>query len=80
MANDVMVIPASTSLRPAPTHVRLRPRQGGVSSASVLKCEQLTTLPKSLLSEASLGGPLSRQKMVEVEKAVLRALGVPIAD
>ena len=78
LANDVMVVPASTVLRPAPTHVRLRARQGGLPTASVLKCEQLTTLPKSLLSDSPLGGPLSSLVMHEVEKAILRAIGVPI--
>ena len=78
LASDVMVVPASTALREAPTHVRLRRRQGGLSRVSVLKCEQLTTLPKSLLSDAPLGGHLSAKVMIEVEKAVLRAIGVPI--
>lgn len=78
LANDVMVVPASSVLRPAPTHVRLRRGNGGVRKESVLKCEQLTTLPKEALSEAPLGGPLSDATMVAVEKAILRAIGVPI--
>ncbi len=78
LANDVMVVPASTVLRKAPTHVRLRRRQGGVPRASVLKCEQLTTIPKALLSNVPLGGRLSAKLMLDVEKAILRAIGVPI--
>ena len=78
LAGDVLVVPASSVLRPAPTHVRLRQRQGGVRKASVLKCEQLTTLPKSLLNSVPLGGSLSDRLMMEVEKAILRAIGVPI--
>ena len=78
MADDVLVIPASTTLRVAPTHVRLRKGTGGIRMASVLKCEQITTLPKRLLSESALGGPLSAVLLEEVGRGVLRAIGVPI--
>jgi mRNA-degrading endonuclease toxin of MazEF toxin-antitoxin module len=78
LASDVLVVPASTSLRIAPTHVRLRKGTGGLPTDSVLKCEQITTLPKGLLSDAALGGPLSARLLVEVERGVLRAIGVSI--
>jgi mRNA-degrading endonuclease toxin of MazEF toxin-antitoxin module len=78
LADDVLVIPASTTLRIAPTHVRLRKGTGGVRRDSVLKCEQITTLPKRLLGESALGGPLSAALLEEVERGVLRAIGVPI--
>ena len=78
LANDVLVIPASTTPRLAPTHVRLRKGTGGLRADSMLKCEQITTLPKALLSETALGGPLSAGLLEEVERGVLRAIGVPI--
>jgi mRNA-degrading endonuclease toxin of MazEF toxin-antitoxin module len=78
LADDVLVIPVSSTLRVAPTHVRLRKGTGGIRRDSVLKCEQITTLPKRLLSESALGGPLSAVLLVEVERGVLRAIGVPI--
>jgi mRNA interferase MazF len=78
-ADDVLVVPASTTLRPAPTHVRLRKGAGGLPRESVLKCEQITTLPKRFLSPSALGGPLPVGLLEEVERGVLRALGVPIA-
>jgi mRNA-degrading endonuclease toxin of MazEF toxin-antitoxin module len=78
LANDVLVIPASTTLKAAPTHVRLRRGTGGIRRDSVLKCEQITTLPKHLLSESALGGPLSQRLLEEVERGVLRAIGVAI--
>ena len=78
LADDVLVIPASTTLRVAPTHVRLRKGTGGIREDSVLKCEQITTLPKRLLSESALGGPVSPVLLEEVERGVLRAIGVPI--
>ncbi len=78
LASDVLVIPATTTLHPAPTHVRLNKGAGGVPMDSVLKCEQITTLPKHLLSETALGGPLSGALLEEVERGVLRAIGVAI--
>ena len=80
LASDVMVVPASTTLRPSVTHVRLREGQGGVPLDSVLKCEQLTTIPKDRLLEGALGGPVSASVITAVEKAILRAIGVPIDD
>jgi mRNA-degrading endonuclease toxin of MazEF toxin-antitoxin module len=76
-ANDVMVIPCSTTMREAPTHVRLPRGEGGAAAACMLKCEQLTTLPRDWVDDSPLGGPLSRARVAEVERAVLRAIGVP---
>jgi len=78
LANDVIVVPLSTALREAPTHVRLRPAEGGLRRASVAKCEQITTLRRDRLSSGSIGGSLSRVRMNEIEKAILRAIGVPV--
>jgi len=79
LANDVIVVPLSSVLRPAPTHVRLRSGEGGLDRASMVKCEQVTTLRKERLLSHPLGGALSVARMVEIEKAVLRAIGVPVA-
>ncbi len=78
LADDVLVVPASTTLRVAPTHVRLRKGTGGLPSDSILKCEQVTTLPKRLLSATALGGPLSGRLLEDVERGILRAIGVPM--
>lgn len=78
LANDVLVVPASTVRRGSPTQVRLKKGQGGVPQDCVLKCEQITTLPKVLLSETALGGELSAHVMEEVERGVLRSIGIPI--
>jgi mRNA interferase MazF len=78
LANDVLVIPASTSLRPAPTHVQLKKGTAGLPRDSVLKCEQITTLPKHLLGDVALGKPLSAVLIEEVERGILRAIGVAI--
>lgn len=78
LASDVIVIPCSTTLSIAPTHVRVRKGEGGLSEASVLKCEQITTLHRDDVRRAPLGGPLSPKRLLEVERAVLRAIGVPV--
>ncbi len=78
LANDVIVVPISSVLRAAPTHVHLRAREGGLRRASVAKCEQITTLRRDRLRPRPLGGALSNARMVEVEKAILRAIGVPV--
>jgi mRNA-degrading endonuclease toxin of MazEF toxin-antitoxin module len=77
-ASDVIVIPCSTTMRDAPTHVRLRRGEGGVAEACVLKCEQITTLPKGDVDLAPCGPPVSAARLAEVERAVLRAIGIPI--
>jgi len=77
-ANDVIVVPCSTTIREAPTHVRLRRGEGGAPQACMLKCEQITTLPKGDLDVAPLGAGLESARLAEVERAVLRALGVPV--
>jgi mRNA interferase MazF len=78
LASDVLVIPASTTLRPAPTHVKLAKGIGGVPRDSMLKCEQITTLPKHLLSETALGGNLTARLLEDVERGVLRAIGLAV--
>jgi mRNA-degrading endonuclease toxin of MazEF toxin-antitoxin module len=78
LANDVLVIPARSTLHHAPTHVRLKRGTGGVPRDSVLKCEQITTVPKHMLGDAALGGPLSVALLEDVEQGILRAVGVAL--
>lgn len=75
-AGDLLVIPLSTTLRPAPTHVVLGRGEGGLPQDSVVKCEQVTCLDRGLLGASPLGGPLSEDRMRQVESAVLIALGM----
>ena len=77
-ANDVLVVPVTTILRRAPTHVRLKRGEGGVPRASMLKCEQIMTLPKELLDGTALGRELAARRLEEVERGVLRSIGIPI--
>jgi mRNA-degrading endonuclease toxin of MazEF toxin-antitoxin module len=75
-AGDVFVVPLSTQIRPAPTHVILERGEGGMSVASVVKCEQITCLDKTLLDPHPLGRPLSPERLHQVEDALLLSLGI----
>ena len=78
LANDVIVVPLTTNLRASPFHVRLAKGEAGCQNSSIIKAELVTTLPKRRLAPTPLGGPLSATRITEVEKAVLRAIGVPV--
>jgi len=79
LASDVIVVPISSVLREVPTHVRLRVREGGSPRPSVAKCEQITTLRRDRLAPRPLGGSLAASRMVEIEKGILRAIGIPVS-
>jgi len=75
LANDVIVVPCSTTARSMTWHVQLRRGEAGLPQACMAKCEQIATVPKSWVEPAELGR-LSAQRMREVELAVLSALGI----
>ncbi|HEV8247966.1 MAG TPA: type II toxin-antitoxin system PemK/MazF family toxin [Polyangiaceae bacterium] len=79
-ASDVIIVPGSTRVREAPTHVVLRAGEGGVRARTTLKCEQVTTLPTHDLEARPLGGKLSATRVAAVERALLRAIGVPVPE
>lgn len=76
LANDVVVIPLSTNLRSSPTHVELAAGEGGLEKRSMAKCEQITTLDKSFLIRGPFSGTISDKKMLEIEEAIQRAIGI----
>lgn len=75
-ANDVIVVPLTTILRPAPTHVELPAGEGGIKETSMAKCEQITTLDKSFLLRGPFAGTIRPVLMKEIEKAIQRAIGI----
>lgn len=77
-ANDVIVVPLSTTLRPAPTHVELPAGEGGLKEPSMAKCEQITTLDKSFLLRGSFAGAIDPSLLREIEKAIQRAVGIVV--
>jgi mRNA-degrading endonuclease toxin of MazEF toxin-antitoxin module len=79
LASDVIVAPCSTRLSPAPTHVLLKRGQGGLPESTVIKCEQITTLPRTDV-HGPLGETLPPGILRAVERAVLRAIGVPVPE
>jgi hypothetical protein len=44
----------------------------------VLKCERITTLYRGDVRPVALGAVLPPNRLLEVERAVLRAIGVPV--
>ena len=78
LASDVIVVPCSTRLLAAPTHVRLGRGDGGLPQVSMLKCEQITTLHQDDVRRQPLGGRIPEKRLLEVERAILRAIGVPV--
>ena len=78
LANDVIVVPISTILRPSPTHVELAKGQGGLNRTSMVKCEQITCLDKSFLIRGPFSGTIGPAKMTEIEIAIQRAIGIVI--
>ena len=76
LANDVIVVPLTTNLRSSPTHVLLQEGEGGLSKASMAKCEQITTIDKLLLIKGPFAGMINHGKIKEIEKAVMIAIGL----
>ncbi|HCC69455.1 MAG TPA: type II toxin-antitoxin system PemK/MazF family toxin [Nitrospiraceae bacterium] len=76
LANDIIVVPLSTNLRPSPTHVLLEKGEGGLSKPSMAKCEQVTTIDKALLIRGPFAGKISNKQVKEIEKAIMIAIGV----
>ncbi|MBU4292624.1 MAG: type II toxin-antitoxin system PemK/MazF family toxin [Actinobacteria bacterium] len=76
LANDIIVVPLSTNLRSSPTHVLLQEGEGGLSKALMAKCEQVTTVDKFLLIRGPFAGKISNEKVKEIEKAIMIAIGL----
>jgi mRNA-degrading endonuclease toxin of MazEF toxin-antitoxin module len=77
LANDVIVIPCSTTARRMPWHVQLRRGEAGLPQACMAKCEQVATIPKGWVEPTELG-MLTPQRMREVELALVSALGIVV--
>ena len=76
LANSVLAVPITTNLRTAPTHVLLPAGQGGLLHDSMARCENVSYLHKSRLSRGPLAGTISPASMSDVERCLLRTLGV----
>jgi mRNA-degrading endonuclease toxin of MazEF toxin-antitoxin module len=76
LANSVLAVPVTTNLRPAPTHVGLPAGAGGLAHDSMARCENVSYLHKSRLDRGPLADAISPALMREVERALLRSLGL----
>jgi mRNA interferase MazF len=76
LASSVLAVPITTNLRPAPTHVALPANQGGLTHDSMARYENVSYLHKSRLSRGPLAGTISPALMREVERCLLRSLGI----
>ena len=78
LANDVIVVPISSTLRKSPTHVELSKGEGGLDRDSMAKCEQITTFDKSFFIRGPFSGKITLDKMIEIENAIQRAIGIVV--
>lgn len=78
LANDVMVVPLTTTLRRAPTHVPIEQGEGDLAHVSIAKCEQLTTPEKGFLLRGPFAGKVRDTTMVNIERAIMRAIGIVV--
>src|SRR5437762_1332882 len=76
LANSVLAVPITTNLRPAATHVLIAAGQGGLVHDSMARCENVSYLHKSRLSRGPLAGAIGSALMRDVERALLRSLGI----
>ncbi len=74
---DVCVVPiTSVERRQFSLRVPIRAREGGLIVSSWAKCDQVTTLEKSLLQYPPLGA-ISPATLANIETAIKKALSLP---
>lgn len=75
LANDVVVVPLTTTLRPLPTHVMIPAGAGGQRYDSMAKCEQITTLDKRFLVRGPSAGRVAAPLLEAVVRGIRRTVG-----
>jgi mRNA interferase MazF len=75
-ANSILAVPVTTNLRPSPTHLFLPAGTGGLSQDSMARCENVSYLHKSRLVRGPLKGALSASTMRDIERCLLRSMGI----
>lgn len=78
--NDVIVVPTTSApnFRPHPEyHVHIPAGEGGLVRDSYARCDQVTTIDKSLLARGPLGGSIHQKYRSAIIDAVRAALGDP---
>lgn len=73
--DDVVVIPIFSQGARGPTHVPISAGVGGIEHASVLFCEEITTLDWEFLEQGPLGPVVPEGLLRQVIRAVRIAIG-----
>jgi mRNA interferase MazF len=76
--NDVIVVPTTSTknFKPHPElHILIPANEGGLSKDSYARCDQVTTLDKSLLSNGPLGPAVQLKYRWKLIDAIRIALG-----
>ena len=76
--SDVVVVPttSSQSFRPHPdVHIHIPAGEGGLPKASYARCDQISTIDKSLLSGGPLGAPVHLSYRWAMIAAIRRTVG-----
>lgn len=77
--SDVIVVP-TTSMTTRPlldAHVLIPAGEGGLKKSSVARCDQVTTIDKSLLESGPLGGQISETLLEKIIRAIRAAIDDP---
>ncbi|MGH7179916.1 MAG: type II toxin-antitoxin system PemK/MazF family toxin [Tepidisphaeraceae bacterium] len=77
-SNSVLAAPRTTNMRPAPTHVMLPKGQAGITENSIARCENVSYVLRSRLRRGPYSGPIATALLHEVEKALIRAVGIAV--
>jgi mRNA-degrading endonuclease toxin of MazEF toxin-antitoxin module len=79
-ADDAVVVPLFSRGAIGPTRVFLESGVGGVGHASVLFCEEITTLDQDILRGGPLGPRVPEELLSRIVRAVRRALGEVVPE
>ncbi|MFZ0181126.1 MAG: type II toxin-antitoxin system PemK/MazF family toxin [Candidatus Dormiibacterota bacterium] len=78
--DDLIVVPMFSRGRAGPTRVAIPAGAGNVPFASVLFCEEITTIDRDFLASGPLGPPVDGDRMDEVVRAIRRAIGEVVPE
>jgi len=80
LADDVTVIPIFSRGSIGPTHIQLAAGQGGLKRASVLFCEEVTTIERRFVARGPWGGQVEDDVLRAIVRAVRRAIGEAVPE
>jgi mRNA interferase MazF len=75
MTDDLIVVPLFSRGSAGPTRVRLPAGSGGLEHASMVFCDEVTTIDRDFLRRGPLGQRLDQTAMDAVVRAIRRAIG-----